>query len=84
MKKLLLLLLLIPNLVMAGFDVQGALDEGYSQEEIDAFISSQEKDAKIRLQCAKEAGKAKTEYAAQRIEYACLTKNNVSRFPPQD
>ena len=38
MKKLLLLLCLIPNLVMAEFDTQGALDEGYTQEEIDMYL----------------------------------------------
>ena len=38
MKKLLLLLLLIPNLVMGEFDTQGALDAGYKQEEIDMYL----------------------------------------------
>ena len=37
MNKLLLLLLLIPNLVMGEFDTQGALDAGYKQEEIDMY-----------------------------------------------
>jgi arsenate reductase-like glutaredoxin family protein len=38
MKKLLLLLFLIPNLVMGEFDTQGALDAGYKQEEIDMYL----------------------------------------------
>ena len=38
MKKLLLLLFLIPNLVMAEFDTQGALDEGYTQEQINMYL----------------------------------------------
>ena len=41
MKKLLLLLFLIPNMVMAEFDSQGALDEGYTQEQIDKYLKYQ-------------------------------------------
>jgi len=58
MKKLLLLLLLIPNLVMAGFDVERVKADGLSDQDIKHAIEyvksleTQKEERKRELKCS--------------------------------
>ena len=62
MKKLLLLLLLIPNLVLADYDpskpYKVLAPEGSDPKNV----------TRIELQCAEAAGYSKNEYSAKKIE----------------
>jgi hypothetical protein len=88
MKKLILLLFLIPNLVMADdskwkrkptFDVEAARAGGVSEEDIQAILSQEESDKKIRNWCAMQAGDAKSDFAAKKMYETCLDQYGVSK-----
>ena len=88
MKKLLLLLFLIPNLVMADdskwkrkptFDVEAARAGGVSEEDIQAILSQEKYDKKYRNYCAMQAGDAKSDFAAKKIYETCLDQYRVPK-----
>jgi len=55
-----------------AFDVEGALKEGYTQEQIDAYL-------KYRNWCAMQAGDAKSDFAAKKMYETCLDRYRVSK-----
>ena len=89
MRKLLLLLLLIPNLVIGEFDVQGALDEGYTLEEINNYSAGKFDVERARadglseeeIQAAIAAGPPKKE--PEEIDCRNFTKKEQKEFKKQ-
>ena len=74
MKKLLLLLLLIPNLVLADYDPSKSFDPSKPYKVLAPEGSDPKNVTRIELQCAEAAGYSKNEYSAKKIEVSCLKK----------
>ena len=72
MKKLLLLLLLIPNLVLADYDPSKSFDPSKPYKVLAPEGSDPKNVTRIELQCAEAAGYSKNEYSAKKIEVSCL------------
>ena len=72
MKKLLLLLFFIPNLVMAEFNADAARADGVSEEDIQAILTYEKHEKAWRLECARQSGKANNEFSAKKIYKTCL------------